>query len=55
MAKLTDKQEAACQAYIELNGHKSDSDRAAYDVAEMSDAAINVEACRLFKNRPKSD
>ena len=46
---LTAKQEAAAQAYIELNGHKSDAYRKAYKCENMSDAAINVEACRLFK------
>lgn len=46
---LTAKQEAACQAYIELNGHKSNAYRVGYDCENMSDAAINVEACRLFK------
>ncbi len=50
MGKLTDKQEAACQAYIELNGHKSNAYREAYDCENMSDPVINVEACRLFKN-----
>jgi hypothetical protein len=47
--ELTDKQEAACQAYIEFNGHKSNAYRKGYDCENMSDAAINVEACRLFK------
>ena len=46
---LTQKQEAACQAYIELKGHKSDSYREAYDCTNMSDVSVNVEASRLFK------
>ena len=49
MAKLTEKQEAACQAYIECKGNRSEAYRIAYDCENMSEAAINVEACRLFK------
>ena len=52
MSKLTGKEEAACQAYIELNGHKSDAYRKGYNCENMSDPAIHVEACRLFK-KPK--
>lgn len=49
--KLTVKQEAACQAYVgKCKGHKSNSYREAYNVENMSDEAIHVEASRLFQN-----
>lgn len=50
MSNLTVKQEATCQAYIECSGNKSEAYRQAYDTKNMSDEAIYVEACRLFKN-----
>ena len=50
MAKLTDKQEGACQAFIENGGNRSEAYKTAYDVENMSDEAVYVEACRLFKN-----
>ena len=49
-SKLTLKQEHACQAYIVNSGNKSEAYRAAYNAENMSMEAVNVEACRLFKN-----
>ncbi len=48
--KLTDKQEQACQSYIELNGNRKEAYKTAYNAKNMSDETIYVEACRLFKN-----
>jgi len=48
MAKLTDKQEAACQAYIECGGNQSEAYRRAYDAENMSPESVWQEASRLF-------
>ena len=48
MPKLTDKQEAACQAYIECNGNQSESYRRAYNAENMSPESVWQEASRLF-------
>lgn len=45
---LTQKQEAACQAYIECNGNQSEAYRRAYDAGNMSPETIWQEASRLF-------
>ena len=45
--KLTLKQEAACQALLEL-GIQSDAYRTAYDAENMTDKQIHEEACKLF-------
>ena len=48
MAKLTDKQEAACQAYIECNGNQSEAYRQAYDAENMAPETLWKEASILF-------
>ncbi len=48
MSKLTDKQEAACQAYIECNGNKSEAYRQAYNAKNMKPQTIWQEASALF-------
>lgn len=48
--KLTVKQEAFAQAYIENGGNKSEAYRTAYNAKNMGDATIWKEACVLFKN-----
>jgi len=47
---LTPKQEAVCRAYIENGGNRAQAYKTAYDADNMSDEAIYVEACRLFKS-----
>lgn len=47
--KLTPKQEAFVSAYLET-GNASEAYRRAYDCGGSSDAAINVNACKLLKN-----
>lgn len=47
--KLTLKQEAFCQAYIET-GNASEAYRRAYDASGMADNVIHVKACELLKN-----
>ena len=48
MAKLTQKQESACQAYIECDGNQSAAYRQAYDAENMSPETIWKEASILF-------
>lgn len=48
MRKLTDKQEAFCRAYLELN-NKSDAYRQAYNSENMKAETINHKAHHLFK------
>lgn len=48
-AALTKKQEAFAIAYIKT-GNATEAYRQAYDAAKMSDAALNVEACRALRN-----
>lgn len=50
MAKLTVKQEAAAQAYIENGGNQSEAYRTAYDAENMQDDTIWSRASELFKN-----
>jgi phage terminase small subunit len=50
MPKLTEKQEAFCQAYIENGGNKSEAYRTAYNAENMGEPSINVEAHRIFKS-----
>jgi len=45
---LTEKQEAACQAYIECGGNQSEAYRRAYNAENMSPESVWQEACRLF-------
>jgi len=47
--KLTEKQEAFCQAYIE-NSNKNEAYRVAYDADSMGANSVNVAAQELFKN-----
>lgn len=47
-AKLTQKQEAACQAYIECKGNQSEAYRQAYDAENMKPESVWVEACKVF-------
>lgn len=49
MAKLTEKQEAFCRAYIET-GNASDAYRKSYQAAGMSEPCLNVKACELLKS-----
>ena len=48
MAKLTDKQEAACQAYIECSGNQSEAYRRAYDCTNSKPETVWVNSCKLF-------
>lgn len=48
-AKLTPKQEAFCQAFIET-GNASEAYRRAYNAEKMKAETINVKACELLKN-----
>ena len=48
MAKLTQKQEAACQAYIECGGNQSEAYRQAYNAENMTPETIWKEASILF-------
>lgn len=50
MAKLTEKQEAACQAYIECGGNQSEAYRQAYDAENMKPETIWSKASELFAN-----
>lgn len=47
--KLTEKQEALAQAYIENRGNQSEAYRTAYKAENMADETIWKEACILFK------
>jgi len=47
---LTEKQEAFCQAYINLDGKKSEAYRSAYDADSMNSNSVAVEAQKLFKD-----
>jgi phage terminase small subunit len=47
--KLTPKQEAFCQAYIET-GNASEAYRKAYDCSKTTDRVIWVKACELLKS-----
>lgn len=46
--KLTNKQEAACQAYIECGGNQSEAYRRSYAAENMKPEVVWVEACKLF-------
>ncbi len=48
--KLTEKQEAAAQAYIECGGNKSEAYRKAYNAEKMKPETVWSRACELFKN-----
>jgi phage terminase small subunit len=48
MAKLTEKQEAACQAYIECGGNQSEAYRMVYSTENMKPETVWQEASRLF-------
>lgn len=48
MLELTEKQELACQAYIECNGNQSEAYRRAYDCDNSLPETIWQEASRLF-------
>ena len=50
MAKLTDKQEAACQAYIECGGNQSEAYRQAYDCTNSKPETVWVNSCKLFSD-----
>jgi hypothetical protein len=50
MAKLTDKKEAACQAYIECGGNQSEAYRRAYNAKNMKPESIWTEASLLFSD-----
>ena len=45
---LTQKQEDACQAYIECGGNQSEAYRRAYDADNMKPETVWTEACLLF-------
>ena len=47
---LTQKQEAACQAYIECNGNQSEAYRRAYNAENMKPETIWTEASLLFSD-----
>lgn len=47
-SKLTDKQEAACQAYIECGGNQSKAYRKAYDCSNSKPETVWVNSCKLF-------
>jgi phage terminase small subunit len=47
---LTGKQEAFCQAYVELN-HSSDAYRRSYNASKMKAETIHRSACEVLKNR----
>jgi phage terminase small subunit len=47
---LTEKQEKACQSFIQNGGNESDALRSAYNVSGMKNATINRNAHELFKN-----
>jgi len=50
ITELTDKMEAAAQAYIENGGNQSEAYRAGYNAENMADPTIWKEASVLFKN-----
>jgi len=50
MSKLTDKQEAACQAYIECGGNQSEAYRRAYNAENMEAKTVWEAASRLFND-----
>ena len=50
MAKLTQKQEAACQAYIECGGNQSEAYRQAYDCSNSKPETVWVNSCKLFSD-----
>ena len=47
---LTDKQEAACQAYIEVSGNQSEAYRRAYNTENMTQRTIWTAASELFRS-----
>jgi hypothetical protein len=47
---LTDKQEAACQAYIECGGNQSEAYRRAYDCSNSKPETVWVNSCKLFSD-----
>ena len=49
MAKLTQKQENFCLAYIET-GNASEAYRRSYNTSKMKPESINVKACELLKD-----
>lgn len=49
-SKLTPKQEAFCQAYIENGGNASEAYRSAYSAEAMKDEVVHVKASELLKN-----
>jgi len=51
MARLTEKQEAFCRAYIEC-GNASEAYRTAYDAEKMNVASVNKAAQKLLDNPP---
>lgn len=50
MPKLTEKQEAACQAYIECGGNQSEAYRSAYDCSNSKPETVWVNSCKLFSD-----
>jgi len=48
---LTEKQEKACQAYIECGGNQSEAYRRAYDAENMAAKTVWEQASVLFANR----
>lgn len=48
MSRLTDKQEAACQAYIECGGNQSEAYRREYSTDNMKPETVWSEASTLF-------
>ncbi len=47
---LTEKQEAACQAYIECDGNQSEAYRQSYNAENMTQKSIWEKASELFAN-----
>ncbi len=47
---LTEKQEAACQAYIECGGNQSEAYRQSYNAENMTQKSIWEKASELFAN-----
>lgn len=50
LPKLTTKQQMFVLHYTINGGNASNAYRSAYNCSDMSDKAINVEACKLLKN-----
>lgn len=50
LPQLTGKENECLMAFLTNGYKKSEAYRSAYDCSNMSDNAINVEACRFFKN-----